>query len=87
MSKKQLILAAVTAAVLVALVLGFAFFMAGRERIWSEENQSLPALIQLALVAGRSIRRYAFLVVFLLVVGSFGTVWLAGLLFGKKDNL
>jgi hypothetical protein len=83
MSKKQIIIALAMAAIALVVVLGFGSFMAGRELAWKDAGVSLTAAQQLAVTVARLVRQSFLLIAPALVAGSFGVVWLVGLLFRK----
>ena len=84
MSKKLLIMAAVLAAILIALVAGFTSFMAGQEQAWSAQLTTLSGPAQAAVATARAARHYFPFIALLLVVGSFGVVWIIGICSRRK---
>jgi hypothetical protein len=84
MNKKQIIIAVVIAAIAVAVLFGFSLCMARWEQAWKDAGVSLTAPQQMAVAASRIVQQAFLLIAFVLVAGSFGVVWLAGLLFQKK---
>lgn len=84
MSKKQIVIAVVMAAIAVAVLFGFSFFMARSEQVWKDAGVSLTALQQMAVAAARLVQQAFLLIALVLVAVSFGVVWLVGLLVRKK---
>jgi len=84
MSKKQIVIAVVIAAIAVAVLFGFSLFIARWEQAWKDAGTSLTALQQMTVAASRLLQQSFLLVALALAAASFFVVWLLGLLVRKK---
>jgi type II secretory pathway component PulF len=86
MTKTQIIVAAVIAAVSVVVLFVFSSFIVGRAHEWSADHSVLSAPVETVVNASEFIHGYPMYLVFAVFGTSFGLVWLFNRLFGKHET-